>query len=126
MVLTNCNVQRRNAFIGNRINFGAPSYQEFNYGHKTIAGREVQGRPSAILPRINICVLIDEPFYLCKVTVNRGMMQRLATPVAPLGRFKAEHHPCVWDGSKKFRFVPLPWAEAESIDAECRLWVQAV
>ncbi len=45
--------------------------------------------------------------------------------IAPLGRFKAEHHPCVWDGSRKFRFVPMPWVEAESIDAECRLRVKS-
>ncbi len=73
-----CCIQWRIPF-GYRIDLGAGSQQQLSHGHETIAGREVQGRPSAILPRIDVSILLDEPGYLCKVTVNRGIMQRSAT-----------------------------------------------
>ncbi len=78
VALNYCNVQWRISFKY-RIDLGAGNQQEPSYGQKTIAGREVQRRPSAILSRINISILLDEPGCLCKVTVNHGIMQRLAS-----------------------------------------------
>ena len=76
MALNYCSVQWRIPF-GYRIDLGAGSQQETSYSQKTIAGREVQRRPSAILSRINISILLVEGACLTPSSSDQNSAPRL-------------------------------------------------